>query len=125
MDVCVIHVISNMVILMLNRKKMHPNKNKSDLTWAHYYVPCSKEIVDREIGIAGKRHVGPVRRVGYRADSKTDCAKTAVVDSSVSCGVSANSGPSELPNESETASAPPCSSSTDAAQPCCLTPQCL
>lgn len=55
---------------------MHPNKNNSRITWANYYVPCSKEIVDRELQLGGRRHIGPPRRgelqrLGTYADDAT------------------------------------------------------
>ena len=41
---------------------MHPNKNKSHLTWSNYYVACPKEVSDKELGLGRRRRVGPVRR---------------------------------------------------------------
>ena len=83
---------------------MNPNKTKSDLTWAHYYVPCSKEIIDREIGVAGKRHVGPVRRVNReQTEGQRDCAKSGVASLSVSCGACATKSGDHSENTSENA----------------------
>lgn len=54
---------------------MHPNPNKSDITWACYYTMCDKKIVDKEIGIGGRRIIGPPCRHRPPDTTPPDCVR--------------------------------------------------
>ena len=59
---------------------MHPNKNKSQVTWADYEKPCPKDVVDKELGLSGTRDIG----LAYRSEiqmlerqAAAECARNA------------------------------------------------
>lgn len=59
---------------------MHPNKNKSQFTWADYNHPCPKDVVDKEMGLSGVRPVGlayrsELQRLEWQDGAAEECAR--------------------------------------------------